>query len=137
MFCPQHKSGNHPHPGTLRLALKIDIHFEYQSKYLPLTLVTQIDTMIISFGSKDTEKIWNGISVIKLPLEIQTIGRRKLRMINNSQNIQDLTVPPSNKLEKKKGRLKDYYSIRINDQWRIIFKWNNGNASDVEIIDYH
>ncbi|GAC1309646.1 MAG: type II toxin-antitoxin system RelE/ParE family toxin [Mucilaginibacter sp.] len=93
--------------------------------------------MIISFGSKDTEKIWNGTRVAKLPLEIQTIGRRKLRMINNSQNIHDLTIPPSNKLEKKKGDLKDYYSIRINDQWRIIFKRNNGNASDVEIIDYH
>jgi proteic killer suppression protein len=58
-------------------------------------------------------------------------------MINSSQNIQDLMTPPSNKLEKKKGDLKDYYSIWINDQWRIIFKWNNGNASEVEIIDYH
>ncbi len=106
-------------------------------KYLPLALVTHVNTMIISFGSKDTEKIWEGIRIAKLPLEIQTIGRRKLRMINNSQNIQDLTIPPSNKLEKKKGNLKDYYSIRINNQWRIIFKWNNGNASDVEIIDYH
>jgi len=102
-----------------------------------LTLVTQFDTMIISFGSKDTEKIWNGIRVAKLPMEIQLIGRRKLRMIHNSQNIQDLTIPPSNKLEKKKGDLKDYYSIRINDQWRIIFKLESGNASDVEIIDYH
>jgi proteic killer suppression protein len=102
-----------------------------------LTLVTHIDIMILSFGSKETEKIWNGIRVSKLPIEIQTIGRRKLRMINNSQNIQDMTIPPSNKLEKKKGDLKDYYSIRINDQWRIIFKWNNGNASEVKIIDYH
>ena len=93
--------------------------------------------MILSFGSKETEKIWEGIRVAKFPLEIQTIGRRKLRIINNSQNIQDLSIPPSNKLEKKKGSLKDYYSIRINDQWRIIFKWNNGNASEVEIIDYH
>jgi len=93
--------------------------------------------MILSFGSKDTEKIWNGIRVSKIPLEIQTVGRRKLRMISNSQNIQDLTIPPSNKLEKKKGNLKDYYSIRINDQWRIIFKWQSGNASEVEIIDYH
>jgi proteic killer suppression protein len=93
--------------------------------------------MIISFGSKDTEKIWNGVRVVKLPLEVQAIGRRKLRMINNSQNIQDLTIPPSNKLEKKQGQLKDYYSIRINDQWRILFKWDKGNAADVEIIDYH
>ena len=102
-----------------------------------MALVTHNGIVIISFGSKGTEKIWNGIRIAKLPLEIQTIGRRKLRMINNSQNIQDLTIPPSNKLEKKKGQLKDYYSIWINDQWRIIFKWDNGNASDVEIIDYH
>ena len=93
--------------------------------------------MILSFGSKETEKIWNGERVKKLPLELQNIGRRKLRMLNNSQDIKDLRVPPSNRLEKKKGNLKDCYAIRINDQWRIIFKWNNGNASDVEIIDYH
>ena len=102
-----------------------------------MALVTHNGIVIISFGSKGTEKIWNGIRIAKLPLEIQTIGRRKLRMINNSQNIQDLTIPPSNKLEKKKGQLKDYYIIWLNDQWRIIFKWDNGNASDVEIIDYH
>jgi proteic killer suppression protein len=93
--------------------------------------------MIISFGSKETEKIWNGIRVAKLPMEIQSIGRRKLRMLNNSQNIQDLMIPPSNKLEKLKGDLKDYYSIRINDQWRIIFQWADGNAGEVEIVDYH
>jgi len=93
--------------------------------------------MIISFGSKDTEKIWEGVRVSKLPTEIQAIGRRKLRMLNNSQNINDLMIPPSNKLEKLKGNLKEFYSIRINNQWRIIFKWNNGNASEVEILDYH
>ena len=93
--------------------------------------------MIISFGSKDTEKIWNGTRVAKLPMEIQTVGRRKLRMLNNSQSTQDLTIPPSNKLEKLKGDLRDYYSIRINDQWRIIFRWADGNANEVEIVDYH
>jgi proteic killer suppression protein len=93
--------------------------------------------MLTSFGSKETEKIWNGVWVSKLPSEIQEIGRRKLRMLNNSQNIMDLKVPPSNKLEKLHGNLKDFYSIRINDQWRIIFKWNNGNASEVKIVDYH
>jgi len=56
---------------------------------------------------------------------------------NNSQNLTDLQIPPSNKLEKLKGHLKDFYSIRINNQWRIIFKWNSGNADRVEIIDYH
>ncbi len=93
--------------------------------------------MITSFGSKETEKIWNGERVAKLPLETQTIGRRKLRMLNNSQNIADLRIPPSNRLEKLSGNLKEFYSIRINDQWRIIFHWNNGQASEVEIIDYH
>ena len=93
--------------------------------------------MILSFGSKETEKIWNGFRVKGLPSEVQEGGRRKLRMINNSQNIKDLLIPPSNKLEKLKGKLKDYYSIRINDQWRVIFKWAGGNASLVEIVDYH
>lgn len=93
--------------------------------------------MIISFGSKETEKIWNGERVAKLPTEIQVIGRRKLRMLNNSQNIADLRIPPSNRLEKLSGNLKEFYSIRINDQWRIIFQWNNGQALEVEIIDYH
>ena len=93
--------------------------------------------MIISFGSKETEMIWNGIRVKKMPVEIQNVGRRKLRMINNSKDIIDLKVPPSNRLEKLSGNLKDFYSIRINKQWRIIFKWNNENASEVEIIDYH
>lgn len=93
--------------------------------------------MIISFGNKDTERIWNGEWVKKIPNEVQQIGRRKLRMLNNSQNLNDLMVPPSNRLEKLSGNLKLFYSIRINDQWRIIFKWNNGNAAEVEIMDYH
>ncbi len=93
--------------------------------------------MITSFGSKDTETIWRGDRVPKLPEEIQKIGRRKLRMLNNSQNMADLRIPPSNRLEKLGGNLKEYYSIRINDQWRIIFQWKNGQASEVEIIDYH
>ena len=93
--------------------------------------------MIVSFGSKDTEKIWNGRRVAKLPIEIQNIGRRKLRMLNNSQDIKDLTIPPSNRLEKLGGNLKGFYSIRINQQWRIIFKWNSGQALDVAIVDYH
>ena len=93
--------------------------------------------MIISFGAKETEKIWNGERVKKVPNQIQEIGRRKLRMLNNSQNIIDLQIPPSNRMEKLKGSLKDFYSIRINDQWRMIFKWNNNNASEVEIVDYH
>ena len=93
--------------------------------------------MILTFGSRDTEKIWNGERIKRIPTEIQQIGRRKLRMLNNSQNIADLRIPPSNRLEKLSGKLKDFYSIRINDQWRIIFKWESNHASEVEIVDYH
>lgn len=93
--------------------------------------------MIVSFGSKDTERIWKGQRVKKMPIKIQNIGRRKLRMLNNSQDIADLRIPPSNRLEKLTGKLKRFRSIRINDQWRVIFVWEKGNASEVEIIDYH
>ncbi|HLP73160.1 MAG TPA: type II toxin-antitoxin system RelE/ParE family toxin [Bacteroidales bacterium] len=93
--------------------------------------------MIISFGSKETEKIWKGERVKNLPLDIQQIGRRKLRMLNNSQNLKDLTIPPLNKLEKLSGKMSDFYSIRINDQWRIVFQWEDGNANEVTIMDYH
>lgn len=93
--------------------------------------------MIKSFGSKETEKVWNGQRSKKLPNDIQEIARRKLRMLNNSQDIQDLRIPPSNRLEKLSGKLKDFHSIRINNQWRIIFIWDNGNALETEIIDYH
>ena len=145
--------------------------------------------MIISFGSKETEKIWNGVRSMKFPYEIQNIGRRKLRMLNNSVSIIesnglnpraepwtqipgqapgnmtlrsryaslsgsirleifsafhlknfsliDLKIPPSNRLEKLTGKLNDYYSIRINDRWRVIFIWRDGHSFEVEIIDYH
>ena len=93
--------------------------------------------MIISFGNSETEKVWSGERVKGLSKEIQEIGRRKLRMLNNSVDLADLMIPPSNRLEKLSGKLKEFYSIRINNQWRILFKWNAGNASNVEIIDYH
>ena len=93
--------------------------------------------MILSFGSKDTQKIWDGERVKKIPNSIQEISRRKLRMLNNSPDLMDLQIPPSNKLEKLKGKLKDFYLIRINDQWRIIIKWESDNSYEVEMIDYH
>ena len=93
--------------------------------------------MIISFGSKETEKIWNGDRVKNMPNDIQQIGRRKLRMLNNSQSLMDLRIPPSNKLEKLSGKVNNLYSIRINDQWRITFQWDDGLATEVTIIDYH
>ena len=93
--------------------------------------------MIKSFGDKETEKIWNGIFSKKLPNDIQPLARRKLRMINNAQDINDLRVPPGNRLEKLKGDMKEYHSIRINSQWRIIFKWKGSDAYEVQIVDYH
>ena len=91
----------------------------------------------IFFFLLETEKIWNGIRSNKIPPEIQKVGRRKLRMINNSIDINDLRIPPSNRLEKLRGDLKGFHSIRINDQWRIIFKWEAGHAQEIEIADYH
>ena len=93
--------------------------------------------MILSFGNSDTEKVWNGVRTKGIPGEIQDLGRRKLRMLNNSTNLTDLRIPPGNRLEKLSKNLKEFYSIRINDQWRIIFKWQSGNAFEVEILDYH
>jgi len=93
--------------------------------------------MIVSFGDKETELIWQGERSKKLPNQIQEIGRRKLRMLNNAIDLHDLRVPPVNRLEKLSGNWRAFHSIRINDQWRVIFKWSTGNASDVKIIDYH
>jgi toxin HigB-1 len=102
-----------------------------------LTLVIQCDSMIVSFGSKDTGKIWHGERIKQIPVEIQQIARRKLRMLNNSRNIADLRIPPSNRLQKLYGKKKFLYSIRINDQWRIIFIWKNNHTAEVIITDYH
>lgn len=93
--------------------------------------------MIVSFGDKTTQKIWDGEWVKGFSTDIQETARRKLRMLNNSIDIKDLMIPPSNRLEKLKGNRKDFYSIRVNDQWRLIFQWTNGNAFKVELIDYH
>lgn len=93
--------------------------------------------MIRSFGNKETEKIWEGIVSKKLPFDIQNVARRKLRMINSSQDINDLRIPPANRLEKLKGNLSSFHSIRINNQWRVIFEWKNDDAYEVKIVDYH
>lgn len=93
--------------------------------------------MIKSFGDRETEKVWKGEFSSKLPNEIQPIARRKLRMINNGHTIKDMGVPPANRLEKLKGDLKGFHSIRINKQWRIIFRWINNNVEQVKIEDYH
>ena len=93
--------------------------------------------MIVSFGDKITQRIWQGEWVKGFSTDIQETARRKLRMLNNSIDIKDLMIPPSNRLEKLKGTRKDFYSIRVNDQWRLIFQWENGSAFNVELIDYH
>ena len=93
--------------------------------------------MIKSFACKETERIWKGEVSLRLPRDIQEAARRKLRMINNALSLQDLRVPPANRLESLKGDLEGRKSIRINDQWRICFTWQKGNAYQVEIVDYH
>ncbi|MFP4550303.1 MAG: type II toxin-antitoxin system RelE/ParE family toxin [Spirochaetales bacterium] len=93
--------------------------------------------MIRSFASKATESIWHGQRVAKLSLDVQRVGRRKLRMLNNASELHELRVPPKNKLEKLKGDRAGQFSIRINDQWRVCFAWKSGDAFDVEITDYH
>jgi toxin HigB-1 len=93
--------------------------------------------VIKSFRDKETEKVYSRERSAKLPGDIQQIALRKLRMINNAQDIHDLRIPPSNRLEKLGGNRKGQYSIRINDQWRICFVWQDNNAYHVEITDYH
>jgi toxin HigB-1 len=93
--------------------------------------------VIKSFADKEAENIWNGNQSRKLPVNIQNVARRKLRMINNAQNINDLRIPPANHLEKLSGNFIGFFSIRINKQWRIMFRWENDNAFEVQIIDYH
>jgi proteic killer suppression protein len=93
--------------------------------------------MILNFKSKETRKIWEGEVSLRFPRDIQNVARRKLRMLNSARQLKDLRIPPNNRLEALKGDRAGTYSIRINDQWRICFKWVNGNAADVIIEDYH
>jgi len=93
--------------------------------------------MIKSFRGKETEKIWHGQRSRQLPQDIQQIARRKLRMINNARSLNDLRVPPANRLEVLRGKRVGQHSVRINDQWRICFHWSEGDALNIEIVDYH
>ncbi len=93
--------------------------------------------MIKFFKEKETKKIWDGDVSLKFPIDIQNTARRKLRMLNNARELKDLSVPPNNRLESLKGGRKGLFSIRINNQWRICFVWNDGNCLDIEIVDYH
>lgn len=93
--------------------------------------------MIVSFGDAETAKIWNGERSRRLPTDIQAVALRKLRLINAARRIEDLHVPPGNRLERLKGGRSDQWSIRINDQWRIVFNWTQGGAENAAIVDYH
>ena len=93
--------------------------------------------VIESFGDSATENIYRGLRVRGLPGDIQERARRKLRMLNQARIVEDLQIPPGNRLEQLKGNLAGYWSIRINQQWRIIFRWQDGATKDVTIIDYH
>ena len=93
--------------------------------------------MIKNFKDEETQKIYQRQRSRKLPADIQQVALRKLRMINNSISINDLRVPPANHLEKLSGNRAGQWSIRINDQWRVCFRWEGSDALDVEITDYH
>ncbi|MHB8136059.1 MAG: type II toxin-antitoxin system RelE/ParE family toxin [Anaerolineaceae bacterium] len=93
--------------------------------------------MIKSFRDKETAKLYDGYKSMKLDQSMQRIAYRKLKMLNNAIGLNDLSLPPSNKLEKLKGKMEGRYSIRINDQYRICFIWENSDAYEDEIVDYH
>ena len=93
--------------------------------------------MIRSFDDIETESIYKGNKSKELPMTIQNVVRRKLRMIEAAKLVEDLRIPSGNRLEKLVGSLDGFYSIRINDQWRIVFKFENGGAENVRITDYH
>lgn len=93
--------------------------------------------MIRSFKDKETQRIFERQRSRKLPSEIQQVALRKLRMLNQSTTLQELRIPPANRLERLSGDREGQYSIRINNQWRICFEWQNDDAFNVEIVDYH
>jgi len=93
--------------------------------------------VIESFASAETEKIFNGEASRKLPPDIQDTARRKLLYLDTVEDLRDLLAPPGNRLERLHGLRAGQYSIRVNDQWRICFSWENGRARRVEIVDYH
>jgi proteic killer suppression protein len=93
--------------------------------------------VISSFREPETEKIFHRQRSRKLPHDIQPVALRKLRMLSNASNLNDLRIPPANHLEKLGGIREGQYSIRINDRWRICFEWRENSAHEVEIVDYH
>jgi proteic killer suppression protein len=99
------------------------------SRYIP--------GVIRSVADRETELVWSGTRSRRLPGDIQVVALRKLRMLNQARTLDDLRVPPANRLEALTGDRAGQHSIRINDQWRICFTWKEGDAHDVQIVDYH
>ena len=93
--------------------------------------------MIRSFGDRETERFWDGVASRRLPSDIRRAAQRKLELIDAAQRLDDLRLPPGNRLEALLGGRRGQHSIRINQQWRICFRWTEGGAEDVEICDYH
>ena len=93
--------------------------------------------MIQSFANKDTERLWNRERVRSIDSRIHSVALRKLRQLGYAQSLQELRVPPGNRLEALKGDRRGQYSIRINSQWRICFRWTAAGPEEVEIVDYH
>jgi proteic killer suppression protein len=93
--------------------------------------------MIRSFGDRRTKCIYNGERARGFPQDLLRVTERKLDMIQNAHALDDLRVPPGNRLEALRGGLEGFYSIRVNDKWRIIFRWRNNHAEDVSVTDYH
>jgi len=93
--------------------------------------------VIKTIGEKETAKVFRRQRSHRLPVDIQQVAYRKLRYLNNARTLQDLRVPPANLLEKLKGDREGQHSIRINVRWRICFRWQGGDAYEVEIVDYH
>jgi toxin HigB-1 len=102
---------------------------------IPITLYVMI--VILSFADRETERIWAARRSRRFPSDLQDAALRKLRLLNVSGRLEDLRIPPGNRLEALKGDRKGQHAIRINDQWRICFRWVDGGAEDVEIVDYH
>ena len=101
----------------------------------PITLYVM--GVILSFADRETERIWMGRRSRRFPSDLQDAALRKLRLLNAAGRLEDLRVPPGNRLEALKGDRKGQYAVRVNDQWRVCFRWVDGGAEDVEIVDYH
>jgi proteic killer suppression protein len=93
--------------------------------------------MIASFGDRRTERLYDGERIKGFPSELLKVAWRKLDMLNRANTLEDLRVPPANRLEALKGDLRGFHSIPVNDRWRVVFRWRDGNAEQVRLVDYH